>query len=120
MDKYTILIILNSPLALYGLFNVLLSYKLKRLRPSQALIRILFWGLLLIGIIFARQLSSLLYQQNLTDSPPLSIFDVVLVTGVMSSLLLVARAHGRIQELETKLTLLHERLSILLSNNKKN
>lgn len=115
MDKYTILIVLNLPLALYGLFNVLISYKLKKIRPTQTLMRLIFWGLILLGIIFAKQLSSLVYQQNLTDSPPFSIFDVVLVTGVMVSLSLVARAHGRIQELETKLTALHEKISIFNS-----
>lgn len=112
MNKYTILMILNLPFAFYGLFNVLLAYKLKRLRPSKAVLRVIFWSGTILGIVFARQLSTLVYDLALTDSPPFSIFDVVLVTGVMLSFSLVARAHGQIKELEARLDLIHERLSI--------
>jgi hypothetical protein len=112
MNKYTILMALNLPLAFYGLANVILSYKLKKLRPSKAAIRILFWSFIIVGIVFARKLSHLVYSLGLTDSPPFSIFDVILVTGVMLSFSLVARAHGKIKELETRFTLLHEKISI--------
>ncbi len=115
MDKYTLLIILNLPFALYGLFNVLLAYKLKNLRPAQVTLRLLFWLIIIAGLIFTRPLSDFLYKANLTDSPPLSIFDVILVTGIMVSFSLVARAHGRVEELENRLTKLHEELSIIIS-----
>lgn len=116
MNKYFILIVLNAPLAAYGLFNVLLSYKLKKIRPLQTIIRVLFWGAILIGICLVKPITNFLYQNELTDSPPLSIFDVFLATGIMVSLLMVARTYGRIAELETRFTQLHEKLSILLSD----
>jgi hypothetical protein len=115
MSKYTILIILNAPLAIYGLFNVFLSYKLKRLRPAQAFIRIVFWSLTLATIILVEPISSYLYQKHLTDSPAFSIFDVFLATGIMISLILVARAYARIAEFENRQTQIHEKLSIELS-----
>ncbi len=116
MNKYTILILLNAPLAIYAMLSILLSYKLKRLRPSQATIRLIFWGLILGGICFAKPLTEALARANLTDTPPLSIFDVFIATGVMISLLMAARTHGRNAELENKFTALHERLSIITSD----
>jgi hypothetical protein len=115
MNKYAILIILNAPLAIYGLLNVVLAYKLKRLRPSQAFIRMLFWSFLLLGICFAKPITDFLHREDLTNSPPLSIFDVFLTTGVMISLILVARAHGRLAEIDNRFTQLHEKISIILS-----
>lgn len=115
MDKYTVLIVLNAPLAVYAIFNVVLSYKLKRLRPSQTIIRLIFWGLILGAICFAKPLTDLLTRANLTNTSPLSLFDVFIATGVMVSLLMVARAHGRYAELESKFTTLHERISIITS-----
>ncbi len=118
MDKYFLLIVLNLPFAVYGLFNVLLAYKLKHLRPGQTVIRVLFWLTIISGLLFTRSISDLLYNASLTDSPPLSIFDVILVTGIMISLSLIARAYGRIGELEDRITKLHEQISINLSNRK--
>ena len=115
MDKYTLLLILTIPFVLYGLFNILLAYKLKRLRPRQALLRLIFWLILLIGIVFAKPIYDLIYERRLTDSPPLSIFDVMLAAGIMLSLSLVTRAHSRAAELENKITELHEKLAIRLS-----
>ncbi|MEI6755711.1 MAG: hypothetical protein WCK80_01690 [bacterium] len=118
MNKYILLILLTAPLALYGFFNVILSYKLKKLRPLHASIRLVFWGTLLIGIFSVRPISDFLYAHDLTDTTPLSIFDVLLATGIMISLLLVARTYARIADLETRLTEMHEKLSIILSSSR--
>jgi hypothetical protein len=118
MNKYQLLILLNAPLALYGLLNAFLSYKLKRLRPSRALVRILFWLVILVGIWFTEPLSALLHSNDLTTSPPLSIYDVLLTTGAIICFLLIAQAHGRIADLENRLTRLHEKLSIEISEQK--
>lgn len=119
MNKYVLLIILNAPLALYGLFNVVLTYKLKRIRRSQAAIRVLFWLAIIAGLWFAKPLTEFLWRNELTDSPPLSIFDVLLTTGIIICFLLIAQAYSRVAELENRLTNMHEKLSILLSKHDK-
>ncbi len=118
MNKYQLLILLNAPLALYGLFNAFLSYKLKRLRPSRVFVRVVFWLVILAGIWFTEPFSALLHSKDLTTSPPLSIYDVLLVTGTTACLLLLTRANSRIADLENRLTRLHEKLSIEISEQK--
>ncbi len=115
MDKYTILIVLNTPLALYGLFSVFLAYKMKRLRRPQMLVRVLFWLIILLAIWFVKPITDWLYSKSLTATPPLSIFDVFIITGVVICFLLIGRAYSRISETEERLNHLHEAVSIELS-----
>jgi len=115
MNKYVVLIVLNAPIAIYALLNVVLAYKLKKMRIVPTVLRVLFWGLILLGIFFVKPVSDFLASKGLTNSPPLSIFDVLLVTGVNMCFILIGRAYSRIAELESKFTQLHEKLSIKLS-----
>jgi hypothetical protein len=119
MNKYVIFIILTTPLILYLMFNVVLLYKLKKLRPTQAAIRFVLWGLLLIGIWFTRPITDFLYQNELTASPPLSIFEIFLTTGLLICFIMIGRAHSRLRELEDRFTKLHEKASIAFSETKK-
>lgn len=115
MNKYVIFIILNTPLVLYLMFNVVLLYKLKKLRLPQAILRLSLWGMLLLGIWFTQPITDFLYQNELTASPPLSIFDVFLTTGVLVCFVMIGRAHSRIRELEDRFTAFHEKASITFS-----
>lgn len=119
MDKYIVFIILNTPLVLYLMFNVVLLYKLKKLRPTQAAIRLALWSALLLGIWFTHPITDFLYQNELTASPPLSIFDVFLTTGILICFVMVGRAHTRLREIEDRFTKFHEKASIDFSELKK-
>lgn len=112
MSKYVLLIILNAPLVLYALFNVFVSYKMKRHSQLQTAIRFIFWGLILVAIFCNKPITDFLYSHELTNSPPLSIFDVFLCTGTIISLLLLGRAYGRITQLEDRFTELQEVISL--------
>ncbi len=116
MNKYVIFITLTTPFVLYLMFNVVLLYKLKKLRLRQTVLRLVLWGGLLAGIWFTRPITDFLYQQDLTASPPLSIFDVFLATGLLISFVIIARAHSRLRDLEDKLAKLHEKASIAFSD----
>ena len=112
MDKYTILIILNVPLVFFGYLRAITMYGEGLVRRSGLIVRFLFWSLILFGLLFAKEIYNYLAQKNLTDSPPLSLADVVLVTGVVFCLFLTMRAYTKIETLEKRLTDLHEEISI--------
>lgn len=115
MDKYTLLIVLNLPFVVFGVINAIARYKESSLGRFSLFIRLIFWSALGLGIIFAQQLYDFLIRNDLTNSQPLSLADVLLVTGVSFCLFLSIRLYTRLDQTERKLTELQEHLSILLS-----
>lgn len=115
MDKYTILILLNIPFVIFGLVSALARHKEGLVGRFSLFLRLAFWSLIAAGLFFAKDLYDFLVGKNLTDSPPLSLADVILVTGVSFCFFLCLRLYTRIDQTERKLTELQERLSILLS-----
>jgi hypothetical protein len=115
MDKYTLLIILNMPFVIFGLVNAFILYRDSSLGRFSLFIRIIFWTLIAAGLIFAKGIYDYLVHNDLTNSQPLSLADVVLVTGVSFCLFLSLRLYTRLDHAERKITDLHEKLSIALS-----
>lgn len=119
MDKYTLLIILNLPFVIFGLIKAFVMYKEGTVRRVGLFNRLLFWGIILAGLVFAETLYNFLFSNQLTDTTPLSLADVVLVTGIMLALSLCIRLYAKIDILERKVSDLHEELSITLSRDSK-
>lgn len=118
MDKYTLLILLNLPFVVFGFVKSFAMYKKGLVQRIGLMLRLFFWSIILFGLLFARNVYEFLFSRNLTDTTPLSIADVILVTGVIFSLFLCMRLYAKNELLEQRVTELHEKLSIL--NSKKN
>ena len=116
MDKYTLLIILNLPFVLFGILKAIMMFREGAVKRFGLLLRLTFWGIVLTGLIFAEGLYNYLFANNLTDTTPLSLADVVLVTGIMLALSLCIRLYAKVDTLEKRLTDLHQETSIRLSN----
>ena len=112
MSKYLILIILTTPIVLMGMLNTVVSYNLKRIGKKKLIFRLVLWLSALLIIVFLKPIYESLINQGLTDSDPLSLFDVVMITAIMLLLLISARAHSKIIHLEDKFNRLHRQLSI--------
>ena len=115
MDKYTLLVLLNTPFVLYGILKALESYKRHIVSQAGLVIRVGFWLTVLAALVFAQLAYDFLANHNLTNSPPLSLADVVLVTGLNFSLFLCMRLYSKVESLERRVSDLHEKLSIKLS-----
>ena len=118
MDKYTLLILLNIPFVLVGLVRASELHHKKIISRSGLIIRVAFWLLVLTGLIFVEPVYRYLFVGGLTDSDPMSIIDVVLITSVLFSLSIITRLYSRVEALERKLTDFHEKISVLHSNKK--
>lgn len=79
------------------------------------MIQLAFWGVIGLGLCLAQPIYSWLFSHNLTETEPLSLFDVVQITAIVVLFYAVNRTRGRVDILEQRLRNLHEELSIRLS-----
>jgi hypothetical protein len=115
MDKYTLLIILNLPFILFGVVRAAEMHHKKLISKVGLINRLVFWTLILAGLVLFEQIYEYLIMENLTDSAPLSIMEVMLVTAVIFLFSISLRLYSKTDELEKQLTDLHEKLSIMNS-----
>ncbi len=119
MNKYVLLLILNTPFVFFGLLKAYVSYSKKTLTLSGLIVRFIFWGIILTGLIFGESIYNYLIAQGLTDSTPLSVPDVLQVTGIIVCLSLILRLYTKYETLEHQLVQLHQEMSIELSSRQK-
>lgn len=115
MSRYLILIILNAPLIIAAMINTLVGYKLKRVSRRRFIFGMAFWLVLLVGLICVEPIYSFLFSNNLTETEPLSLFDVMQITGIIFTLFIANKAYGKVDLLERRVQDLHQELSIELS-----
>lgn len=115
MSKYTLLVLLNVPFVVFGVIKSVASYKKGKVTPFGLAARLVFWLLVLLGLVFAEEIYNYLITNGLTDSDPLSIADVVLVTGLSFCLFLIIRLYAKIETQQRRFDALHEKLSVSLS-----
>lgn len=78
--------------------------------------KIAFWVSVFVGLAFAESIYNFLYTKGLTQTEPLSLFDVIQITGVIYVFFLVNRLYVKVDVLERRVQDLHQELSIRLSN----
>jgi hypothetical protein len=110
------LVLLNTPLVLAGLINAVVAYKLGRVGKRRFWFRIAFWVGISAGLIFSQPLYAFLFSHGLTQTEPLSLFDVMQITGIVLTLFVATQAWSRIDLLERRVQQLHQELSIRLSD----
>lgn len=115
MNRYFILIILNTPLIFAAILNATVAYKLKRTNKRRFILRVAFWLSIFAGLVFAQPIYVFLFSNNLTQTEPLSLFDVIQITGIIFSLFIANQAYAKVDHLEQRLQSLHQELSITLS-----
>lgn len=118
MDKYSLLLILNLPFVIFGIVRAFVMHHEGLLQRMGLAIRILFWSLILFSLIFAEEIYNFLSRNNLSDTNPLSLAEVVLTTGFLLCFTLCLRAYAKADYLERRLSDLQEELSILHSAKK--
>jgi len=115
MSRYTILLLLNIPLISAGILNALVAHKLGRLSRKKFLLQVVLWCSVFGGLILAEPTYRFLFANRLTDTEPLSLFDVIQITGILFILFTVSRYRIKINSLERRVNDLHQELSIRLS-----
>jgi hypothetical protein len=118
VSRYLILVILNTPLVIAGIINAVVSYKLKHTSRRRFMLRLTLWLAIFIGLLFVEPIYSFLFSNNLTHTEPLSLFDVMQITGIIFTLFIANKAYGKVDLLERRIQDLHQELSIQLSKDR--
>lgn len=118
MSRYVILILLTAPLIMFAVANLIVAYKLKRMSRKRLIIGLAFWAIIFIGLISMEPAYSFLFSNKLTNTEPLSLFDVIQITGIIFTLLVANKAYSKVDALEHRVQELHRQLSIILSEEK--
>lgn len=116
MSRYLILVILNLPFIIYGIFNAIVSYKLRQSSKNRLVFRLALWLAILAGLILVEPLYNYLFSNNLTQTESLSLFDVIQITGVVIVLLLANRANTKAVNNEKRFNELHKEISIRIAD----
>lgn len=118
MSRYLILVLLNIPLILTAIANAFVSYKMNHISKRRLVYKVVFWTVLLIGLIFTQSIYTWLYSEGLTQTEALSLFDVVLITASLLMFFLINRLYVKVDVLERRFNDLHQELSIKLAKKK--
>lgn len=117
MSRYLILVILNTPLVLAALMSALVDYKMGRFSRKVFLRHVIFWLVIFVGLACTQIIYQFLFSNGLTATEPLSLFDVIEITGIIVVLYMASRSRTKIETLERRIQDLHQELSIRLSEN---
>ncbi len=115
MSRYLLLLILNLPFILAGILSAITQFKLKRSSRRRLIVQLFLWLTVLTGLVIAEPIYSYLFQNNLTQTEPLSLFDVVQITAIVITFYIANRTRIKLDESERRLNDLHQQLSIRLS-----
>ena len=112
MSKYLILILINLPLVIAGVLSTISAYKTKQVSRRRMRWSLLFWVFIFIGLMLIEPIYDILVRSNLTDSSPLSIFDIILLTMILFTLFLLKRSNEASMRLGHRMARLQENLAI--------
>lgn len=115
MSRYLLLFLLNLPFILAGSLSAITQYKLGRSSRQRLTAQLVLWTIVLVGLALAQPLYGWLFQNNLTVSEPLSLFDVVQITSIVVVFYIANRSRLKVEALEQRVQDLHQELSIKLS-----
>jgi len=118
VSRYLILVLVNTPLVLAALLSSLIAFKLGKLSRKKFIIQVCLWVIIFIGLATAKFVYEFLFSKHLTNTEPLSLFDVIEITGIIFVLFMSNRSRIKLESLERRVQDMHQELSIRLSNDK--
>ena len=118
--RYLVLVLLNVPIILLALINIITQYKLHRVSVTRFRHQLLIWLIILIVLIGSFPLYNILTNKPLLDSSELSAFDIVQTTAIVLLFYIFNNQRQRQDQTDRRLRDLHQALSIKLSSYESN
>lgn len=115
MSRYLLLLLLNLPFILLAILSAITRYKLKKTTKRRLIVQVGIWLLVLGGLASAEPIYNWLFQHKLTQTEPLSLFDVIQITAIVIVFYIANHSRSKIETLENRVQDLHQELSIRLS-----
>jgi hypothetical protein len=111
-NKYNVLIYLTAPVLILFFFRIIDNYKRRRISFKSTAILLLFWLILTTGLIFNKYLFDFIRSSKLSDSTPLSLYDVVQISLIIFLIYIAFRHSFKIEELKNKITKLNQEIAL--------
>jgi hypothetical protein len=115
MSRYLLLLLLNLPFVTMAILSAITQYKLNRSTRRRMVTQVSMWLLVIFGLALAQPFYDWLTSNGLTDTEPLSLFDVVQITAIVITFYIANRTRSKVDVLEKRVQDLHQELSIRLS-----
>jgi hypothetical protein len=113
--RYVVLLLLNVPIIMVALLNLITRYKLSRVTKERFYTQMSLWAILLVVFIASFPLYNYFSGKPILDSSELSLFDIVQTTAIIFLLYVVNTMRQKSEKTERTLRDLHQELSIRLS-----
>lgn len=119
MSRYLLLFLLNLPFILAAIISAITQYKLGKGSRRRLAVQITLWFFILVGLAIAQPLYEWLYSHDLTQTEPLSLFDVIQITAIVVTFYIANRTRIKLEGIEHRMQDLHQELSIRHISTKK-
>lgn len=116
--RYLILVLLNVPIILAALINIITQYKLRKVSTARFRHQLIIWMVIMVVLIGSFPLYNISIGHPPLDSSELSLFDILQTTAIILLFYIANNQRQRIDQNERRLRDLHQELSIRLSNEK--
>ncbi len=113
--RYIVLVLLNLPIILLALVNIVTQYKMRRISKTRFRHQIILWIVILIVLIISFPVYNHLNGRPLLDSHELSAFDIVETTAIVFLFYVINYQRQQIERTERLVRDLHQEVSIRLS-----
>lgn len=113
--RYVILVLLNLPVILLALINLVTRHKVGKINKTKFRKQILLWLVTLIVLVSSFPVYNLLSGRPLLDSQELSAFDIIQTAAVIALVYIVNNQRQKSEQTERYLRDFHQELSIKLS-----
>ena len=116
--RYLILVLLNVPIILAALINIITQYKLRKVSTARFRHQLIIWLVIMVVLVGSFPMYNILLGHPPLDSSELSLFDILQTTTIILLFYIANNQRQRIDQNERRLRDLHQELSIRLSNEK--
>lgn len=113
--RYLLLVILNLPIIILALTNVITQYKTGKISVNRFKHQVALWLAVLFILIGSFPVYNYLHGNPLLSSGDLSLLDILVVTVIVYLIYIVNNQRRKIEQNEKTLRDLHQELSIKLS-----
>ena len=110
--KYNLLIILSSPILMLFILRIYDNYKRKRISLRAGILLGLCWLILLIGVLFNKYVFEIILRSKLSDSTPLSLYDMIQIVAIIFLIYVAFRQSFKIEDLREKITKINEEIAL--------
>lgn len=117
--RYLLLVLLNVPIILLALVNIVTQYKMGRISLSRFRIQIIWWLIILVVLTCSFPAYNLLTGSEPFRSSKLSSFDIMQTTAIVYMIYILNTYRRKLDHNEKLIRDLHQELSIRLSNSDK-